>query len=68
MVKNQSARAGYVKDAGSIPRSERSPCAVHSNLLYYSCLENLMDRGAWVGYSLWGHKELDTKQLSMLIA
>ena len=31
----------------------------------YSCLENPMGRGAWEGYSLWGHKESDTtKQLS----
>ena len=30
-----------------------------SNPLQYSCLENSMDRGAWQGYSPWGHKELD---------
>ena len=34
------------------------------NPLHYSCLENLMDRGAWQGYSPWGHKELDTTEAS----
>ena len=29
--------------------------ATHSS----SCLENSMDRGAWVGYNPWGHKESD---------
>ena len=34
--------------------------AGNGNPLQYSCLENSIDRGAWVGgYSLWGHKELD---------
>ena len=30
--------------------------------LQYSCLENPIDRGAWLGYSLWGHKESDTTE------
>ena len=33
-------------DVGSIPGSGRSPGGGHSNSLQYSCLENLMDRGA----------------------
>ena len=34
--------------------------------LWYSCLEKPMDRGAWVGYSPWSHKELDmTERLSI---
>ena len=30
--------------------------------LQYSCLENYMDRGAWQGFILWGHKEPDTTE------
>ena len=29
------------------PGSERSPGGGHSNPLHYSCLENLIERGAW---------------------
>ena len=32
---------------GSIPEWERSPAEENGNQLQYSCLENLMDRGAW---------------------
>ena len=32
---------------GSIPGSGRSPGGGNGNPLYYSCLENSMDRGAW---------------------
>ena len=34
-------------DAGSIRGSGRSPGGGRGNLLQYSCLENIMDRGAW---------------------
>ena len=34
-------------DVSSITRSGRSPGGGHGNPLQYSCLENLMDRGAW---------------------
>ena len=34
-------------DLGSIPVSGRSPREGNGNLLQYSCLENLMDRGTW---------------------
>ena len=47
MVKNLPADAGDIKDAGSIPGSGRSPGGGHGNPLQYSCLENLMERGAW---------------------
>ena len=39
--------AGDMKDAGSIPGPGRSPGGRHGNPLQYSCLENVMDRGAW---------------------
>ena len=35
------------RDPGSISGSGRSPGEGHDYLLRYSCLENLMDRGAW---------------------
>ena len=35
-----------VGDLGSIPGLERSPGRGHGNPLQYSCLENLMERGA----------------------
>ena len=46
MSKNSPANAGDVRDAGSILGSGRSPGGGHGNPLQYSCLENLMDRGA----------------------
>ena len=47
-------------DPASIPGSGRSPGEGLGNLLQYLCLENSMDGGAWLGYSLWGYKELNT--------
>ena len=48
MVKNLLAIAGDIKDTGSVPGSGRSPGGGHGNTLQYSCLENPMDRGAWL--------------------
>ena len=45
--KNPPANAGDPEDAGSIPGLGRSSGGGHVNPLQYSCLENLMDRGAW---------------------
>ena len=42
--KESACNAG---DLGSIPGSGRSPGEGNDNPLQYSCLENLMDRGAW---------------------
>ena len=47
MVKNLPANEGDV--VGSIPGSGRSPGGGNSNPFQYSCLGNLMDRGAWRG-------------------
>ena len=44
LVKNTLANAGYVS---SISGSGRSPGEGNGNPLQYSCLGNLMDRGAW---------------------
>ena len=46
MVKNPTAIAGDVRDAGLVPGLRRSPGGGHGNPLQYSCLENPMDRGA----------------------
>ena len=45
MVKNLPANAG---DVVSISGLGRSPGGVHGNPLQYSCLENPMDRRAWL--------------------
>ena len=47
VVKNLPANAGDMSDLGSIPGWGRSPGGGHGNPLQFSCLENLMDRGAW---------------------
>ena len=49
VVKNLPAEAGDVRNTGLIPRLGKSPGEGHGNpkILQYSCLENLMDRGAW---------------------
>ena len=44
MVKNLPVNAG---DMGSILGLGRAPGEGNGNLLQYSCLRNLMDRGAW---------------------
>ena len=43
-LKNSSANAG---DLGLIPVLGRSPGEGNENPLQYSCLGNLIDRGAW---------------------
>ena len=47
VVKNPPPDAGDVRVVGSIPGLGRSPTGEHGNPLQYSCLENLMERGAW---------------------
>ena len=48
VVKNLPANAGDARDMGSIPGSGRSPGVGNGNPLQFSCLENSMDRGAWL--------------------
>ena len=48
VVKNLPANAGDVRDLSSIPGLGRSPGGGHGHPLQYSCLENPMDRGAWL--------------------
>ena len=47
VVKNTPAKAGDLRATGSIPGSGRSLGGGHGNPLQYSCLGNLMNRGAW---------------------
>ena len=47
LVKNMTANAGDLRDAGSVPGLGRSPGQGHGNPVQYSCLENPMHRGAW---------------------
>ena len=47
VVKNPTAKAEDIRDAGSVPGSGRSPGEGNSNPLLSSCLENSMDRGGW---------------------
>ena len=48
VVKNPPANVGDATDAGSIPGLGRSLGEGNNNPLQYSCLENPMDRGAWL--------------------
>ena len=48
VVKSLPANAGDIRDMGLIPVSGRSPGGGHGIPLQYSCLENPMDRGAWL--------------------
>ena len=45
--KKKKKTACNAGNSGSIPGLGRSPGGGHGNPLQYSCLENLMDRGAW---------------------
>ena len=62
VVRNPPANAGYVRDAGSIPGSGRSPGRGHGNPLQYSCLENPHGQRNLADYSPWGRKESDTTE------
>ena len=61
--KNLLANAGDIRDLGSIPGSGRSPGGEHGDPLQYSCLENLMDRGAG-GLQSKGVTESDTTEMT----
>ena len=47
VVKNQTGKAGDVREAGAVPGLGRSPGGGHGNPVHHSGLENAMDRGAW---------------------
>ena len=62
MLKNTPANAGDVRDEALNPGLGSSPGGGHGNPLQYSCLENPHGQGSLVGYSPWGHKELETTE------
>ena len=47
VVKNLPAKAGNAGDVGLISGSGRSPGGGNGHPLQYSCLGNIMVRGAW---------------------
>ena len=47
MVKNLPANTGDVRVVASISGMDRYPGVGNGNPLWYFCLENSMDRGAW---------------------
>ena len=47
VVKNLPGNAGDARDVDSIPGLRTSPGEEYGNPLQYSCLKNLMVRGAW---------------------
>ena len=60
--KESPANAGDIRNAGSIPGSERSTAEGHGNPIQYSCLENLMDREPWHLKRLSAHTHTHTHQ------
>ena len=61
VVKNPPANP---KDLGLMPGLERPSGGGNGSPLQSSSLENPMDRGAWWGYSPWGHTELDMTEVT----
>ena len=47
LMKNPPAKEEDSEDGSSIPESRRSPGKGNGNPLWYSRLENSLDRGAW---------------------
>ena len=67
VVKNPPVNARDARDVGSIFGSGRYPGEENGNPLQYSCLENLMDRGAWQAtVPRVAKSRTGLKQLSML--
>ena len=57
-----------VGDLGSTPGLGKSPGGGHGDPLQYSCLESPHRQRNLVGYSLWGHKELDMTETKHILS
>ena len=64
VVKNPPAKAGDIKDTGSIPGLGRCPGEGNGNPLQNSCLENRME-GSLKGYRPCGRKESDMTEVTL---
>ena len=64
VIKNVPANSGDIRDMGSIPGLGRSPGGGLGNPLWYPCLENPTNRGAW--RAPWGHRESDATEWLLL--
>ena len=51
-------------DMSLVPRLGRSLGGGHGNPLQHSCMENPHGQRSLMGYSPWGHKELDTTEVT----
>ena len=62
--KEPACQCRRLRHVGSIPESRRSPGEWHGYPLQYSCLENPMDRGAWLATVHGDNKELNTTEVT----
>ena len=62
--KESICKAGATGDEGLITGLERPPGEVNGNPLWYSCLENPMDRGAWQLQSIGSRSQTQLKWFS----
>ena len=66
-VKNLPVNVGDTGDVGSIAGLGRSPGGGNGSPLQHSCLKKSHGERSLVGYSPWGHKELDmAEQLNIM--
>ena len=65
VVKNLPARAGDIRDMGSIRGSERSPGGGHGNPLQSSSSGESRGQRNLVGYSPYGCKESDRTEATL---
>ena len=64
VVMNLLAKAGDIRDVGSIPGLGRSPGGGRGNPLQYSCLENPHGQSSLGGYRAYGRTESDTTEVT----